>query len=577
MNYDHLLYKRGYLFSQAEVEPPVSAWTKKTIGDYFISFDPENLWAFSQKGDNWVALLGKAVDILHWSMDVHAIVNQCLNRLNYSEEKMLDYIDYLSGRFIIIYHHGNQTKFMTDAFGTRTAFYSLQNSVLVASHCRIISDYLDSSESKQMAKIDYHLKWHVLYAHAYPGISTPYEGVYILTPNTQINIEERKIQRFYPRRELPIGNLSSAVEEVSVMLKRQLELLNSQHDLMISLTAGIDSRTTLATARDIAGDVLFFTYGQRADYNSFTNEALRIGDRELAESITQIHKSERRGLENDLLVASEIAEVLGLRHIRLDDVMAQHKDFQEFSKVLSRNTYYSRTLRLALEYMDKLPSGLLHIQSGVSELGRAYYRREGFMELPLTPRIMGQAWGKLGRQEWTGIENNEVVIKAFQEFAEVTEFANIMNYDPYDMFWWEHRHGTWLSCSILQYDVAFDTFETFNCRALMEKVLSVPVEYRMESAVHREIIRRLWPMLLLWPINEPPFKLQLEQLRAEHAMLRRETTRLQAELATVQSSFSFQLGNMLVQAVCKPGRNTVFLPYRLLRLTREALRRRAQQ
>jgi len=35
-------------------------------------------------------------------------------------------------------------------------------------------------------------------------------------------------------------------------------------------------------------------------------------------------------------------------------------------------------------------------------------------------------------------------------------------------------------------------------------------------------------------------------------------------------SFSYQLGSLLVQAVCKPGSNTVLLPYRLLRLMRLA-------
>lgn len=34
----------------------------------------------------------------------------------------------------------------------------------------------------------------------------------------------------------------------------------------------------------------------------------------------------------------------------------------------------------------------------------------------------------------------------------------------------------------------------------------------------------------------------------------------------IKNSFSYRLGNMLVQAVCKPGRNTILLPCRMLRL-----------
>ena len=93
----------------------------------------------------------------------------------------------------------------------------------------------------------------------------------------------------------------------------------------------------------------------------------------------------------------------------------------------------------------------------------------------------------------------------------------------------------------------------------------------MHSAAHREIIRRPWPALVLWPINEPPFRPHVEQLLAENDRLSREITRLQAELAEVRRTIPFQLGDMLIQAVCEPGRNTVLLPYRLIRLTREAL------
>jgi len=45
-----------------------------------------------------------------------------------------------------------------------------------------------------------------------------------------------------------------------------------------------------------------------------------------------------------------------------------------------------------------------------------------------------------------------------------------------------------------------------------------------------------------------------------------EKDRLKKQLSTVKNSFSFRLGNMLVQAVYKPGRNTILLPYRLIRL-----------
>ena len=67
---------------------------------------------------------------------------------------------------------------------------------------------------------------------------------------------------------------------------------------------------------------------------------------------------------------------------------------------------------------------------------------------------------------------------------------------------------------------------------------------------------------------------QLEDLRAERDRLKAELAVERATVEAIKGSVSFQLGNMLVQAVASPGRNTLLLPYRLLGLCREGLRRR---
>ncbi len=572
MDYGRLLYKRGYLFSEAEIEPPVSSWRRQPVGDYHICFDPENPFAFRQEGARWVAFLGRAVDVLHWSMDVDAIVRECLDRLSYSEDKLLDYIDHLSGRFVIIYYHGGSTKLMTDAFGTRSAFYSLQSPVMIASHCKIIAGLRCARPSERMESVKKDRMWVVPKARVYPGILTPHEGIYILTPNTLINTGERRIERFYPRRELPVGDLSEVVDEVSVMLKRQLELLRSRHNLVISLSGGIDTRTTLAAARDISQDLLFFTYGD-ADYlDSKHVDPSQVDDAEAARATVGLHEYARRTLGRDMLLASDIAQALDLPHVRLEDATANEEGFQEFNRVLDCSTHHRHARRLAKAYLEHLPSNALHIRSNLSGVGKAIYRRQGFGELPLTAETMAKAWKRMG--------HNQGVVAAFDDFVRVSEFGRILNYDPYDMFHWEHGEGTWMTFILLESDVAFDTFEVFGCRAVMEKVLSVPVEQRLTSGLHREIINRLWPALLQWPINEPPFRLQLENLRADYARLkesadglrgerdnlRKERDRLKGRLQATAASFSYRLGSLLVQAVSRPGRNTVLLPYRLMRL-----------
>ena len=77
-------------------------------------------------------------------------------------------------------------------------------------------------------------------------------------------------------------------------------------------------------------------------------------------------------------------------------------------------------------------------------------------------------------------------------------------------------------------------------------------------------------------------KAEIDKLQDELNTTRKEITRLQAKVAkeqrtvqSVRSSLSFQLGSMLIQAIRKPGRNTVFLPYRVFRLGIGAVREKA--
>jgi len=75
-------------------------------------------------------------------------------------------------------------------------------------------------------------------------------------------------------------------------------------------------------------------------------------------------------------------------------------------------------------------------------------------------------------------------------------------------------------------------------------------------------------------------KAEREALAAKLRIGEEGAKRLKAELDrernmryALQSSFSYQLGSLLIEAVCKPGRNTVLLPFRLLRLAHLAVRK----
>ena len=69
--------------------------------------------------------------------------------------------------------------------------------------------------------------------------------------------------------------------------------------------------------------------------------------------------------------------------------------------------------------------------------------------------------------------------------------------------------------------------------------------------------------------NEP------ESMAGDMRRLRIQLATKRKRLRAVEASLSFRLGNMIVQSLSKPGRNTILLPYRILRLGMGAARAKA--
>ncbi|WP_199035941.1 hypothetical protein [Glycomyces salinus] len=91
---------------------------------------------------------------------------------------------------------------------------------------------------------------------------------------------------------------------------------------------------------------------------------------------------------------------------------------------------------------------------------------------------------------------------AFAEYIETTEFDRAQElYDPVDLFYWEHRSGTWLNAHLTESDIAFDTFILVNSRHVYRLLLSAPLADRIGADVFLALARRTWPEVLEVPVN----------------------------------------------------------------------------
>ena len=119
-----------------------------------------------------------------------------------------------------------------------SVFYDITGDVrLVGSHPGLLGE-LEGYEVSEFAR------WWLASPHRlaggeyFPGLETPYTELRMLTPNTQLDLDSGRVERFYPRE--PIGELplDEVVGTTGQWLRNQWQWLRANHSVSVSLTGG---------------------------------------------------------------------------------------------------------------------------------------------------------------------------------------------------------------------------------------------------------------------------------------------------------------------------------------------------
>lgn len=471
--FDNLLYKRGFVLADRPMSSPHPHWPATKLLNYWLCYDPLNSLIVVEHEDNWCALLGSVIDIFDPELSPNQIVTKLAKHACSSYTAFLEYLDYLSGRFILLLGNHKDIKLFQDACGMRSVFYSTEQHI-AASHINLLSHYLPNPvvEKPITEYINSYSSYHL------PGHFTPIQNVRILTPNTCLNFYTGQVERFFPREPLSPKNPDQVFTTVNRLVTSQVDYLSRNFQLMVSLSAGLDSRATLALLKKVRDQVLFFTYFKR-------NE-------------TGLDEMNSAVLQQDKKIAQEIATNLDLNHLllELDYHNPDGELYHQFQQVMNCNTYLHHNHFLAKEYLDRLPNDCLHIRSNINEVFRNFYRKQ--IKVPLSegfpPETMALCYSKKA-------QHDERIQAYFSQFTETVGFSKIYNYDPFDMFYWEYRLGTWHSNLLLESDIAHETFCLFNNRFLLKTILSLPKTLLSNDFILHRLIDEHWPLLHYWPIN----------------------------------------------------------------------------
>lgn len=472
MKYNNLLYRRQFLLANS----PVSLFSEwgliKLMNNKYLYSHPDLPVGFTILDNVQIVLLGNIYDY----RSVEKINESILDDIIKKSATFIDFIETIkvySGQYAFIYINDENGDFnvIQDPLALREVYYCTSlNKVICASQPNLIVEFskpkIEVTKNKDIIDF-YNNEFTKKFSRRnWIGNETYFEGIHHLLPNHFLNINELNSIRYWPNKVIKPISFDDSVNKSCEFLKGTIESASKRDDLMIAVTAGLDSRLLVAASRDIADKVYYFI-------NKNANLTLNHPDIKIP---TQIF--------NDLNLPFNIHETEGV----IDP---------EFAEVFFKNTFIASESSLNSiynVYYKKNLSNLLNIL-GIGEIGRNYFGNA-------PEKINGYRLARL----LTYKKSPYAVSQCQKWYDKTKKIADECGVNILTLLYWEQKIGNWGAVGNSESDIVIEEFDPFASHYLLELWFGTPdkyVEYD-SSILFYEIIRKMWPDLLDYPVN-PPF------------------------------------------------------------------------
>lgn len=461
-------YPRGFVLSQPDAHLQLPAgWTTVAL--------PSPSWQFSHD-EYYRPDLSVNTDETRWVL-VHGlclyagpdaltgtVADHLLAQWNRSDDDFLQTLDELGGRHLILRGSAEHIEVYHDALGLRSV-YSSREAQIVGSHAHLINALHPhrARNDNEGARALTH-SWD----------RTRFVGIEPLLPNHRLCVPSWEIERYFPRTRNRFADwdLDAKLDAFQQLWSTQMtRLIALRTKLVMSITGGADSRTSLALCSDQLKDIQFFTYTAKRVPGSTWSESLAL-DRDLVE---------------------QIKELVPLNHRYFESEKRDPELINTLEPLLKVNTTQQHSRWLVAFYADAFPDeGHTHIRGNGYEVGRAYWgvRKDNDTLASLRNLYMQITKGDHGHV--TPEDRRAYFDAGVRKWGYDRERHG---YHVRDLAYWEIRSGRWLSEILNETDIAFETFIPINVRALLDITLSMSLPERQNSVIFSELINRSLPVL----------------------------------------------------------------------------------
>ena len=468
MSLEKLIFRRQYLIGPQSFLPN-DYWQSFPIKhNLFLSTHCDLPLVVKEENNKLIAIIGIAIDPFHPQDNEKEILNQLFKQSN-NIFSLFEETTPLSGRWVILYQDINNSFLFTDPCGFRQVFYAWDDAERwCASQPELIRQKFDLNFGNDPDMLEFiHRSDFSSRESPWFGNRTIYQECFHLLPNHYLDLKQCNQVRFYPSTPLPKLDSHQIIQEVSEILQGTFEALTRRYELKMALTSGWDSRLLLAGSKKYADRILYFT-----DKKGI---------------ITEKHP--------DVRVAKNLAEEFGLRY----KIMNSEIDPPGwFISLLSNNVTGARILPKTRMIYEKYINSeeTVYINGNGGEIFRNYYDKACQQDLE-----------KLGIEKIVQLmgykDHPKFVLETLQDWAKGLKSNNSFGINLLDLAYWEHRLGNWGAQFPAEQDIAAEEISPFNCRLLINLMLSAPRELRCAPDYYliTQIIHNLWPEIMTFPIN----------------------------------------------------------------------------
>ena len=471
------LFIRGFLLTDEEVDlsvfPFYGHWNKTKIGSYFAyTHELQKISVFSN-GIKSFFFFGHAYNPFTMEIDEIKILKRIAE--SYGKEDYWDRLAEITGVYVYGVIEDSTVSYLVDPSGMQSAYYGrVGNSFYITSHSQIIGDLNNNLRINALTKELLAYKWyHRVMGDYLPGDMTQFDEVKRIVPDINYNYDGSVIKhkRFWPLKNLTEAadreDYKKVIKEAASILKRNMKLISCKWEKpYISLTGGIDSNTTFASANGI--------------YDRFKAFSYVSAEKEIV----------------DADAAKKIADHFNVPYLRFDipERSDEISDFDAFVQIIRHNNGYiinrnDNEYRKRVYLIQHLDCDV-EVKSRVSETIRAYwykhYGRKSF------PKLSAKLFRNLYKIFLTNRVLAHKVDKVFEQYIKEFEYESIPSSYPIpDMHYNEVTWGSWGGPNISEMKMYSDITFVYNNRKFFDLMFRVPLEKRISDQHHLDMKRVL--------------------------------------------------------------------------------------